>query len=65
MMNAMALLSSGFVLDTSTILIVNLSVNLCNPHPVLPIQGHPHYHREDQTSRVTVYSCKLDLCTLA
>lgn len=28
-------------------------------------QGHPHNHRKDQASRVTVYSCKLDLCPLA
>lgn len=65
MFNVMALLSSGFVYCTNIILIVKLSAGLCNPSPALPIQGHPHHHREDQTSRVTVHPCELDLCSLA
>lgn len=65
MINVMVLLLFVFALCTSIILIVNLSACLCNPPPVLPTQGHPHYHREDQTSRVTVHPCKLDVCTLA
>lgn len=65
MINVMALLSCGFVYCTNKIVIVNLSASLCNPSPVLPIQGHPHHHGEDQTSRVTIHPCKLDLCTLA
>lgn len=64
-MNAVALLSSGFVYCTNIILVVNLSASLCNPSPVLPIQGHPHHHREDQTSRATVHPRELDLRALA
>lgn len=65
MIDALALLSSSIVHCTNIILIVNLSASLCNPSPVLPIQGHPHHHREDQASRVTVHPCELDLRTLA
>lgn len=65
MFNVMALLSSGFVYCTNIILTVKLSASLCNPSPVLPIQGHSHHHGEDQTSRVTVHPCKLDLRSLA
>lgn len=28
-------------------------------------QGHPHDHRKDQASCVTIYTCKLDLRPLA
>lgn len=65
MINVMLLLLFGIALCTSIILTVNLSACLYNPPPVLPTQGHPHYHRKDQTSRVTIHPCKLDLRTLA
>lgn len=57
--------TTGFVHSTFMICIVKLSASHCNPPPVLRIQGHPHYHREDQTSHVTVHPCELDLRTLA
>ncbi len=65
MINVMASLSSGFVCCTTITLIVSLSARLCNASLMLPFQGHPHHHREDQTSCVTVHPCKLDLRTLA